>query len=179
LALLSAVPALALAGVQPSDLNGDTLTQAFLDHSTGLYWSDANVFGQLSLASAEDAVGAATFEGITSWRLPTVAEFRSLYATQKHAANGNMVALPFNSVQYLWYWTAEVDPTVSTRQTAYSPGANTINFYSNSLSGNGPYTWAVASVPEPSEAILLLFGLALFIFRIRRSGLAVLPRFGA
>jgi hypothetical protein len=163
LSLLTSLAFAAQAGVLPKDLDGSGIAEAFLDPTTGLYWSNANVFGQVSLSKAQTVTASATFEGISNWRLPTVAEFRSLYSSQGHAANGNMIALPFDGVQFLWYWTADVDPTNSSKQTAYSPSANMINYYTNTLSGNGPYTWAVATVPEPSSALLLALGLSLLL----------------
>jgi hypothetical protein len=63
--------------VQTADLNHDSTVEAFYDASTKLYWSNANAFNQLALASTKVAVKSATFEGITNWRLPTVAEFQS------------------------------------------------------------------------------------------------------
>ena len=157
------------AAVKPIDKNNDNNAQAFQDLSTGLYWSDANVFGNVSVSVAQNRVSSASFEEITNWRLPTVTEFMSLYSTQGHIANGSMIAAPFTGVQNLWYWTADVDPTNMNRQTAYSPGANAINFYSRTLSGNSPFTWAVATVPEPETVALFVIGLAFLAARSKKS----------
>ncbi|NVO06258.1 MAG: hypothetical protein HXX19_10180 [Rhodoferax sp.] len=65
-------------------MNHNGTVQAFCDSGTVLYWSNANAFSELALASANTAIENATFEGIIDCRLPTVAEFQSLYVTQGH-----------------------------------------------------------------------------------------------
>jgi hypothetical protein len=125
----------------------------------------------MQLANAVTAVENATFEGITTWRLPTVAEFRSLYATQGHVSSSDlhMNAAPFSGVQYLSYWTAEQAGTSAGFQRTYLPSNNGDGSVSNTCCSTGsPYTWAVASVPEPQTYAMLLAGMGLLGLALRR-----------
>ena len=165
------------AAVTKQDLNGDGNAQAFYDATNKLYWTDANVFGQLFYVDAGVAVANATFEGITNWRLPTVDEFKLLYAAQGHVSANDLRMNPglFTNVQSLWYWTADPTNSVDYHWT-YTPSANSTNSTISDTCcavsrGGSPYTWAVASVapvPEPETYAMLLAGLGVMGFIARR-----------
>lgn len=149
----------AFATVQPLDLDGNGSYDVFLDRSTSLLWSNADVFGAKTFASAEAAVHAATIEGLSDWLIPTRAQFSALYATQG-STGGKMNEWPFTGLQYTWYWTSEVNPANSAQHLAFSPTGNNTNPYFDTTPVN---TWAVtpaSAVPEPGTAGLALAGLA-------------------
>jgi hypothetical protein len=164
----------ASAAVTPVDLNNDGFANGFFDSTTGSVWSNANIYGQANWFDAKNIATSATMEEL-KWRLPTLSEFQSLYATQGHSSAGHMIASPFTDVQNSWYWTSDVDPTNALRAFAYSPSNNAGQAYFQNLSPvpaigrTSPYVWlisatvpeSVATVSEPPAVLLVASSLLL------------------
>jgi hypothetical protein len=164
LLVLSAVPA--LASVIPSNLDGTLPTQAFLDPSSGLYWSEMRALGAGTFAQASSAVKDADFEGLTGWRLPTVNEFHALYRTQGHNGVGTMLVSPFSGpLTPTAYWTSEFNARDGTYMT-WSPF---LDGTSIALPGSNRSIWAVRAVPEPSTWVLSALGALALGLRLRGS----------
>jgi hypothetical protein len=155
----------AAAQVVPVDINHDGKFDAFLDQAHGLLWTNGNAFSNqgLNYTSAQSAVALATFEGLAAgkWRLPTLAEFNGLYASQGHAASGSSGAnwSPF-SVNASWYWTSSLSGAfLDKNHLAFSP-FNPVSQGQTYSDGTRVGVWAVTAVTEPETGILLLIGLA-------------------
>jgi hypothetical protein len=167
---LALVGSAAQAAVVAVDLDNNHVFDAFLDAENGLLWTNGTAFEQsgMSYADALAAVDASTIEGVTTWRLPTMNEFLSLYATQ---GTSYLNSAPYMTRDPLTlgshaYWTTDVyvssDPAYKDFRKAFvanissAPG-DQIYGYSKAASLG---VWAVAAVPEPETYAMLLSGLA-------------------
>ncbi|MBN8492607.1 MAG: DUF1566 domain-containing protein [Burkholderiales bacterium] len=137
----------------PVNLDGDESTVVFLDQSTALYWTNAKSFDPAAAkhAPALLAVASASFEGLTNWRLPSYAEFGSLYQTLGSNGQGTMNLGPLTGPFGTYYWTSDLRDATTTY--TWTPFGNARSF---ALNGSDQYIWAVSSVPEPSSVLLAL-----------------------
>ena len=161
------VSTLSNAALVAQDLNSDGKL-SFFDASTNLRWTNGDAFSTsaLSYANAHAAVATATFENLAAgaWRLPTLAEFASLYAAQGSKASGsgqnNWGAV---TVSFSWYWTTDKPNPNSTQHFAFSP-FNPVPQGQAYFDGTPAGVWAVttvSAVPEPETYALMLAGLGL------------------
>lgn len=170
--LLAAGGSLSQAAVTPVDLNHDGSFNAFLDEAHGLLWTNGNAFAQFGLnyEDALTAVSNSTIEGVTTWRLPTMAEFGDLYDTQgtqylnPSQTVGVMIRTPFT----LWgtsyatttpYVTA--DPRYQNHHQAFVANQLWTSQSSHFSETTKLGVWAVTAVPEPETYAMLLVGLGL------------------
>jgi hypothetical protein len=154
------------AAVQPIDLNADGHADAFLDEAHGLLWINANTIAPQTFNAAKSEITAFTIEGITSWRMPTVSEYKLLYQTQGGDGSG-ILELPF-TVPYNNYWSSDADQTLPGQNLTFAThtvgGFTTVPHSLSTLVG----VWAVSSVPEVPSLALLLAGLLLFRIQHKR-----------
>ncbi len=158
LALTLMLPTTSLhAAVRAVNLDGVAPVEAFLDDSTGLYWSDMRTLGVSTHAGALVVVANADLEGLTAWRLPTVAEFQSLYLTQGSNGVGTMLVAPFTgALTPTSYWTSEFNSRDGTFRT-WSPFGDATSI---ALPGTLHSIWAVQAVPEPMTWLMFAAGIA-------------------
>jgi hypothetical protein len=167
--LLAAFSALSQAAVVSVDINGDLNKTAFLDQANNLLWTNGNLFAKngLTYANANSGINGlntSSFEGITNWRLPTIAEFTSLYNTQGNVA-GKMNRDPF-TIQSNHYWTTDLN-----KEKHWGFGFNALNqtnSYADHITLNVWAVSAVSPVPEPETYVMLLSGLGLIGYAARR-----------
>lgn len=175
LAFAAQAEAGALTGV---DLDGHGGYDAFLESTTQTLWyreADA-ARGAMRFSTANAWAQSQTFAGFDDWRLPTLTELQSLYATLLflHEPPGTvgdpMPDGPFDLVSPGQYWS-----TTASGVNVYGFDTRTGFTVTHVDGGASLYAWAVraptAAVPEPSSAALLATCL-LFAFLARRSGAA-------
>ena len=171
---------LSAASVIAVDMNQDDEYNAFFDAVSNLYWSGSNAFGALNFMKAEEAAAASTIEGITNWRLPTLADFQTLYDDLGNN-NGVMNVGPFVSYK-AQYWTSSLAPGFIGGWYSYFIPANGGSLTGESIHyvGLPVNVWAVANgpientVPEPTTIALLgmgLIGVYLSTCRTKPAGL--------
>jgi hypothetical protein len=157
------IASLSQAGVEAKDPNGDGNLSVFLDAAHGLYWTTGiGLFNAQTQSDARTTVSSASFEGLTTWRLPTVEEFQNLYATQgtvNNEPNGRMIyGLGTINFDHYGYWTSE-------NLTGFAVNSGTTVPYSLATLGS---VIAVSPVPEPETYAMLLAGLGLIGLTKRR-----------
>ena len=152
------------------DLDHNGSPDAYLESGAGVLWSAVgNANGLMLYGPATSFVEASSIAGVTGWRLPTIDELKSLYATLNGVPigtlGGAMAAGPFTGVQAGDYWSST---TTGTRYFALDTrtGSYAGNF---TPAGTPLYAWAVhAPVAEPGTATLWLGALVLLARRGRR-----------
>jgi len=172
--LLIAGAALALSAhagtLTPIDLSGDSTADAYLESGSGVLWdASGNANGLMLYGPAKTFVEGATIGTVAGWRLPTIDELKSLYATLNAVPIGTlagpMAAGPFTDIQAGYYWS-----TTSTGSTQYALDTRTGTFLNSyTPSGTPLYAWAVHSpVPEPTVVALLLVAIPVLVLALRR-----------
>jgi hypothetical protein len=166
--LLASASVFSQAAVTQINTSIDSSKLQFKDSTTGLTWSNGNAFAVAGLTFA-DVSSAALAYGNEGWRLPTLEEFKTLYADLGSVAQASNSTSwgPFttNGVQY---WTS-------------TPAAFNIAYYQYfmpqvplptdevwHMPGTMVNTWLVTSVPEPQTYAMLLSGLGLMGAIVRR-----------
>jgi hypothetical protein len=159
--------------IYDSDLNLTWLADANYSQTSGYHssgnmnWDDA----------ANNWAANLTFGGNSNWRLPTVNEMQELRhdlggttnsLAFDHNSNYNLFSnLPFAFSSNATFWTGTIDPSDTTKATAYQ-----LNSGASSLAAldTGLRAMAVSPVPEPETYAMLLAGLGLvgFIARHRK-----------
>lgn len=164
--LLAAFSALSQAAVVPEDHNGDGKFTAFLDQKNSLRWTNGDLFSEdgLKYANALSVINdlnTSSFEGVGTWRLPTILEFKSLYDTQGNVG-GKMNRAPLE-VLGKFYWTSD---QVAEKHKAFGfDSKDQISTHADYKSLN---VWAVSPVPEPEAYAMLLSGLGMIGYAARR-----------
>jgi hypothetical protein len=161
------VATLSNAALVAQDADGDGKL-AFFDSATNLLWTNGNVFSNagLTYTIADSIVKTATFENLAAgaWRLPTLAEFTSLYVAQQSvsAIGGGSKNWGDMTVNANWYWTTDKPNPESLQNFAFSP-FNPVpqgQLYNDSQNVG---VWAVTAVPEPESYAMMLAGLGLMV----------------
>jgi hypothetical protein len=162
------------------DLDKNGSFTAFVDAPNGLMWSNGTAFNQFGLTykSASDAVSSLTLEGLSGWRLPTMNEFLSLYATQgvtyanaSHTAGSMTTYLNDPNPLKRWgimYWTSDALVTSNPALKDYYRVFVANSLPTDQTESRGASVevgvWAVrtvTAVPEPQTYAMLLTGLGL------------------
>lgn len=158
--------------VYDSDLNITWLADANYSQTSGYHssgnmnWDDA----------ANNWAADLTFGGNSNWRLPTVNEMQELRhdlggttasLAFDHNSNYNLFSnLPFAFSSSATFWTSTIDPSDTTKATAYH-----LNSGVSSLAAvdTGLRAMAVSPVPEPETYAMFLAGLGLLGWRMRNA----------
>jgi hypothetical protein len=159
--LLAGTSLVSHAAVTAVSTTGASSAWQFKDSQTGLTWTNGNAFPVLGLSFA-DASKAASSLG-DGWRLPTYAEFVTLYndlGQVKEASGSNHWGGVFttNGNQY---WTSTPTSTDSALIRYFIPQNPIVVGEPFHDKGTKVNTWAVTTVPEPETYAMLLAGLGL------------------
>lgn len=136
-------------------------------HSSGnMNWDDA----------ANNWAANLTFGDNSNWRLPTVNEMKELRhdlggttgsLASDHNSNYNLFSnLPHAFSSYATFWTSTIDPSDTTKATAYQ-----LNSDASILAAvdTGLRAMAVSPIPEPETYAMLFAGLGLLGWRLRNA----------
>ena len=136
---------------------------AFKDSQTGLTWTNGNAFDGAGLTFADAGIAAANLGA--GWRLPTLAEFLTLYQDLGQVKQASTTPPttswgPFttNGVQY---WSSTPMTGNSTYFQYFMPQNPITTGEPSNYSGAKVNTWAVNAVPESEQWAMLLAGLGL------------------
>jgi hypothetical protein len=103
-----------------------TVWPAVLDRETGLVWQREPNTATATWSSANESCGEVNTGGREGWRLPTLAEFRSLrdatVATDPQLPSGNPFAMTLTSSIW-WTSTEDLDAPTSASVAGMIPGA--------------------------------------------------------
>ena len=160
----------AQAAVTPLNTAGASSTWLFEDSQTGLTWTNGNAFDGAGLTF--DAAGIAAANLGTGWRLPTLAEFLTLYQDLGQVKQASTIPPttswgPFttNGVQY---WTS-TPTTLNSSLHQYFMPQNPVTTGEPSHDLNIKVnTWAVSAIPESEQWALLMAGLGVIGTVVRR-----------
>jgi hypothetical protein len=156
------------AAITPVNTTGDSSTWLFKDSQTGLTWTNGNAFPATGLTFADASAAAASLG--TGWRLPTYAEFFTLYQDLGQVEQASITSLwggvfTTNGVQYWTSTPTSTDSALIRYFIPQNPMATGESFHAKNLKVT---TWAVTSVPEPEQWAMLLAGLVLMGFAAKR-----------
>jgi hypothetical protein len=169
------VVAAPIPGVAAIDWNNDGTfaktgdSAVFYDSAHQLLWSNTTIdlgtprsFEQaLSLLATYNVTGS--IEGVTNWKLPTVDQFKLLYATQgpDTVTNNGMEKRVFDHLgTYVWVGTPLDVNAPSHEAFAANSTLNASGQFVTYGNATKLAVWAVAAVPEPETYAMLLSGLA-------------------
>lgn len=176
-AALSLIATSAIAALQPRDLNGDAVVDAFYDPDLDITWlRDANVNGLMDWVTAVNWAQNFSFGGFSDWRLPISDTCVGFYCTNSEM--GHLWSVELGNVAGGLMTNAGDFQNLSLQSGGFWSGTevagNTNNawifyhFYGNQYINNkvsGLQAMAVRSgdipaVPEPKAVLLMLSGLA-------------------
>lgn len=174
------------ATLQPLDLDGDSVTDAFFDTDLKITWlRNANVNGLMTLAQAVKWADEFEFGGFSDWRLPITNTcggghycFNNEMGHLWHYALGNAPGGPmtntgdFQNLEADYYWASLIDP-----EHNYPAGYFVWNNAWGANAYNAPYDgWSYFAllvrgttiIPEPATYALMLSGLGMLVAVARR-----------
>jgi hypothetical protein len=169
--LLACTSLLSQAAVTPVSTAGNSSTWLFKDSQTGLTWTNGNAFPVAGLTFSDAGAAAASLG--SGWRLPTIAEFLTLYqdlGSVKQASTDSLWGGVFttNGVQY---WTSTPTSTDSANIRYFMPQNPVTLGEPFHVQNTRVNTWAVSAVPESEQWAMLLAGLGLMgAVAMRRKG---------
>jgi hypothetical protein len=136
--------------------------------------SGYNTNGVMNWNAANTWVNQLSAGGHSDWHLPTTSEFSHLFYNELDGVNGYNIYDIHNNANFALfsniqasggYWTATPTGDAATRSTFYFDRGYGFNHDPNL----GHYAMAVASIPEPETYAMLIAGLGLLGWRIRRA----------
>lgn len=176
-----------IPGVKAVDWNNDGTfattgaSAVFYDAANGLFWSNTSIDGGTAKTFEQALTLLATYnssgsiEGVKNWVLPTVDQFKLLYATQgpDTVTNNGMEKRVFDHLStYAWTGTPIEVGALSHQSFAANSALNAADQFKTFGNATTLAVWAVASVPEPETYAMLLSGLACIGLIARRRKVA-------
>lgn len=156
--------------VYDSDLHLTWLADANYSKTSGYHTT-----GSMSWGAAGDWASNLNVEGRSDWQLPTIDQLSHLYQGiggslgQSISGNHNLFYDLFSNIQDR-YWSSTVDLNNSSKALGlYFEGTGLSGYSFNADKGLGHFAMAVSAVPEPETYAMLLAGLGLLGWKLRRT----------
>lgn len=166
-ALCAGIFSLGLVSTANATLESRLGGHAYYDMDLDITWAadyvNINSYGnwdsQMAWASG------LTVDGIGGWRLPEIDEMKHLYNIEAISFSSPN---PFSNIEPNFHWSSSEFDTADSVGFDFTDGTQTVNYKGVSM-----YAWAVHSgdvvlIPEPQTYTMLLAGLGLLGFIVRR-----------